>query len=396
VERRRDDVVEREIRLEVRLIEVVARLAQLLGVVTPIPGSEPEVPALVMDDRLERVALGERTRPRRRPHGVEQPARRVPTPGHGVGEHVIGEARIAEQARLLGAQRDHLGDQTVVVVGAAVAARDPGGEQLLTQVAPSGELQERLDVRTSKGDGVAAGIPAPFGGALRRRAHELRQAREIIRRERQGVALLVGQHVLAEGRPEGGKALHDLGEPPLAAFIEAGAGAAERDVIALQHALLLRRKSEIGAAGVKLVDAVEEAGVGEDGVAVRGEKRRDFAFDRHDGRVSVGAGEEREDIVDPRQRPPAALHCRNRVVEARRRRIGRDARERRALLRHGAHEGGAEVLRRNAPERRHLVGAEPGGEQRIVRHRNGAAGFVGKSRRRLIEVGSAGASGFMT
>src|SRR5262249_61450206 len=63
VERGRDDVVEREVGLEVGLIEVVARLAQLLGVVAPVPRREAEVSALLVHDRLERVALGERARP---------------------------------------------------------------------------------------------------------------------------------------------------------------------------------------------------------------------------------------------------------------------------------------------------------------------------------------------
>ena len=56
------------------------------------------------------------------------------------------ERLVAEQPRALGAQRHHLGDDRLVVgLAAAVAARDPGAERLLAQIAARGKLQERLD-----------------------------------------------------------------------------------------------------------------------------------------------------------------------------------------------------------------------------------------------------------
>src|SRR5262249_17530855 len=57
VEGRLYDVVELQIRLEIRLVEIVTRLAQLLRVIAPVPRREPEVTAFRMDDGLQRIAL---------------------------------------------------------------------------------------------------------------------------------------------------------------------------------------------------------------------------------------------------------------------------------------------------------------------------------------------------
>jgi hypothetical protein len=65
---------------------------------------------------------------------------------------------LAEQLGALGAQRHRLGDRRLVVGRAAlVAARDPGAERLLAQIAAGGELQERLDAGARQRDDVLAG-----------------------------------------------------------------------------------------------------------------------------------------------------------------------------------------------------------------------------------------------
>ena len=135
----------------------------------------------------------------------------------------MGEGLVAEELRALGAQRHHLGDDRLVVgLAAVVAARDPGAERLLAQIAARGELQERLDAGARERDDVLAGHAALGGGRARRRAHEIGQAGEVVLAlEHQRVVLLVGQHVLAEGRAERGQPLGDLGEPLLGGGVEA-------------------------------------------------------------------------------------------------------------------------------------------------------------------------------
>ena len=200
VERRIDDVVELEVRLHRRFVDVAADLAQLLGVVAPVPRRDLEVAALLPHQLLHGVAVGERARARRRPDPIEQVAHRVRRLRHGVVEPVVREGLVAEELRALGAQRHHLGDHRLVVGRAAlVAARDPGAERLFAQVAARGELQERLDARARQRDDVLAGHAALGRRRARRRAHEVRQAGEVLLAlERQRVVLLVGEHVLAE------------------------------------------------------------------------------------------------------------------------------------------------------------------------------------------------------
>ena len=66
-----DHLVELQIGLHRRLIDIVQLLAQLLGVIAPVPGREREIAALVLHELLQGVALvegagaGARSRPGR-------------------------------------------------------------------------------------------------------------------------------------------------------------------------------------------------------------------------------------------------------------------------------------------------------------------------------------------
>ena len=115
VEGRRDHAVEREIGRDLGLIDVEARLAQLLRVEAPVPGREREVAALGLGELLERIAVGHGAGPRRRPHALEQPAHRLRGLRHGIVEAVAGKVGVAQQAGALGAQPHRLGDDRLVV-----------------------------------------------------------------------------------------------------------------------------------------------------------------------------------------------------------------------------------------------------------------------------------------
>ena len=62
VERRLDHLLELQVRLDLRLVEIELRLAAPLGVVAPVPGGELEVAAFRLHDRLQRVLLAQRLR----------------------------------------------------------------------------------------------------------------------------------------------------------------------------------------------------------------------------------------------------------------------------------------------------------------------------------------------
>ena len=68
----------------------------------------------------------------------------------------MGEVGEAEEAGALGAQPHHLGDDRLVVGRAAVvAAHGEGAEDFFAQIAPVGELQERLDAGARQRDHMA-------------------------------------------------------------------------------------------------------------------------------------------------------------------------------------------------------------------------------------------------
>ena len=259
VERRFDHAIEIEIRLDLRLIDIAALLPQLLRVIAPVPGREREVAALLLHERLQRVAVGLGARPRPRPHRVEQVADGGLRFRHGVVQPVMGEVGIAEQPGALGAQPHHLGDDRLVVgLAAIVAARDERAINLFAQVAALREFQERLGARTRQRHDIA--VQAAFLRiGFHRLAHEVGQAGKLgLVVQGECEALLVGEHILAERCAELRQPLDDLRQPLFRLAVERGAGAAKGCVIALEHALLLGGKVERLALLHQSIDAAKE------------------------------------------------------------------------------------------------------------------------------------------
>ena len=95
-----------------------------------------------------RQGLGLLRRPRRRlsPHGLQQGAHVLRRLRHGVVELEVGKGFVPQQGRPLGAKLHRLGDDgTVVPLTGTPAARHPGLEGFLPQVAALGKRQEGLD-----------------------------------------------------------------------------------------------------------------------------------------------------------------------------------------------------------------------------------------------------------
>src|SRR5919108_1478928 len=96
VERGFDDSLELEIWLDRRFVDVAACLSQLLRVMAPVPRRQRKIFALRLHQRLQGIAIGERTASRRRPDTLEQRANGVRRLRHGVIQPVMREARISE------------------------------------------------------------------------------------------------------------------------------------------------------------------------------------------------------------------------------------------------------------------------------------------------------------
>ena len=368
VKRSLDHAVEGEIRLDGRLIDSAAPAAQLIGVIAPIPGRERKVAALLLHQRLQVVAVGERFSPRARPYRVQEIAHGFRRLRHRIVEPVMGEVGIAEQFCALGPQLHHFGDDRLVVGGAAiVAARDKSAKHLFAQVAPLRELQERFDARPRQRDDVA--VEAAFlRFGSHRFAHETRQPGKLrFALKRQREILLIGQHVLAERGAERRQPLDDRGEARLRRRFEAGAGAAEGHVVTLEHAFLLGGQAERVGLPHEGFDAPEQRRVGVDFVPVAGDLRGDLPLDLEQRVIAVGADQKVEDVFDPRQRTAAQFEGADRIIEARRFRRRRDGRNLGLMLGERARVGRAEVLGRDAVERGNLVGGRPRLKEGIFR-----------------------------
>ena len=98
IERGLDHPVELQVRLDRGLVEVAAPLAQFFRIIAPVPGRQREIAALLRDQRLQSVAVGERFLPRARPDRIEQVAHRGRRLRHGVVEPVMGEVGISRAA----------------------------------------------------------------------------------------------------------------------------------------------------------------------------------------------------------------------------------------------------------------------------------------------------------
>ncbi len=165
VESRLDHFVELQIRLDLALVEIEQRLAPFLRVIAPIPRREGEIAALLGGDRLQRLGFAQRLRARRRPDRMQEIERGARRLRHRVVEPEMRVALEAEQRRGLGAQAHGFGGDGAIVGGAVVlAARAPRRERLLAQIAARRKLQEGLDARARKRNGVLAWRSARGGG----------------------------------------------------------------------------------------------------------------------------------------------------------------------------------------------------------------------------------------
>ncbi len=204
VERALQHAIQLEVRAEHLLVEVVARLAHLLGVVAPVARVELEVPALLVDRRLEVSRLAQRDLARRLPQLVQQAvhARRVLR--HVLFEGEVGVALVAEQVGALDAQRGDAGDGLLVVVLVVVIA--PARvrlDDLPPQLAVVRVLQERPDARRLERVDPLARHLRGLGGVRARRDDRGRQALQVLLLvDHELVGVGVVQQVLPELDPQ--------------------------------------------------------------------------------------------------------------------------------------------------------------------------------------------------
>ena len=208
-----------------------------------------------------------------------------------------------------------------------------------------GTISERDSVTTC----APSRQPAVARGLARGRAHERRQAVEVVVGQRQLEAGLVGQHVLREARRELREALHDLRVARLLVGAQLRAGAHEVDVQPFDEAQLLgQSRPELVTPRVHRVEPREQAGVHHHGAVVRGQRRGELALHGLDVGRRVRGRERVERGLDARQQAAAAVERGHGVVEVRRVGVRRDGVHFGALRLHRRLEGRREMATRGS------------------------------------------------
>ena len=160
VERRRDHVVQLEVGLQRRPVDAELGHAALFGVMEPIPGRQGLVVAFRLGHLFERRPLLVGPSPCAAPNLIEKIARLSGRLGHRVVDLIIGVCLEPEELRKLRPESEDFPNERPVIRGPCLlAARHVSLIRFLAQIAPLGELQERLDARPRKGNDVLPGKP---------------------------------------------------------------------------------------------------------------------------------------------------------------------------------------------------------------------------------------------
>ena len=169
-----------EIGLQRGLVEVITLLAQLLGVIAPVPGRQLEIAAFLGDQRLQRVAFFQRARLRA---GAQTfPAARGPAPACRPCCRPVCRRQNSHSpaARAFSARSASVSAMMALLLCAL--ALSPRATQALNncsrKAAVVGELQEGLDAGARQGDGIGRVQPALLGGGGRRVAQRIAAARQ--------------------------------------------------------------------------------------------------------------------------------------------------------------------------------------------------------------------------
>ena len=316
--------VELQVRLDLVRVQVVLRPPDFFRIVAVVPGLDGDPRAFLVGDRLHVGDLLAHAGHGGGPNGLHQLQGLRRRLGHAILEApacVVGET---EQPDALVPQLQDLGDHGVVVVlVAVVAAVDEHPPDLLALRAFVGVREERLDGRPGVGDRVLAFVLALDRGRSGGLHERLGQPAQLLSGEVDGVALLVGEHVVREAGVQ-------LGELLLDRRVALGGRALERRAVAGEvvvdhlHEPFLIRPQRVGAALVDRSDTSEERAVLRDLRAELGELRGHLLLDLAELRGGEVPLPDAPVLHDPFEVPAGALERHDRVLEGGRLGVGDD------------------------------------------------------------------------
>ena len=171
--------------------------------------------------------------------------------------------------------------------------------------------------------------------------------------------------MVAEGGAEMGQPLVDLGHPLLGRLVEAGAGAVEAGIGALQQPRFLAGQTEAGALVAQHRDPAEQHRVHHDRVPVPRHPQGHLLVDLEQRRIGVRAHQVVEHRRHLREQLAGALQRGDGVGEVRRSRVVLDCGDLGGVVGEGLLEGGQEMLRPDLGEWRRLEWRLPGLQKRV-------------------------------
>ena len=229
IEQARDRALQREVRAQHLLVELVERRPLLLGVIGDVPRLQlgcagafqapPEGQQLFV--LAAEVGLG------LMPQIVEKLLRPVAAVSHAVFQHQVGEIAVADQRRLLPPQIQDAADQRAVVPLPADGASVVGAVDLLAgggviQVGHQRDVAGRLEREAPAGQALSR---RALPGGLHRAGRQPGQLAFLGDDQIKGIGGI--QHVLAESRGQRRQLDLDLLQPRLACRLQFGAVAPE-------------------------------------------------------------------------------------------------------------------------------------------------------------------------
>ena len=361
--------VELQIGLHLIVREIIFRLAKFFGEVSVIPGFDRLIRTFGRSDLLHLGNLFPGPGHGRGPDLAQKVHGRLGSLGHLPVRDPVGEGLVTQQPGLFDPQLQHLGDdRIVVVIAAVVAAARPHLEGFLPQVPARREGDERIHRGAGVGDHPPAVHP-PLAGRRGRRLDQVGgQPGEILGAlKHQKAVLLVGEDVLAEGGVEARQPLVDLGQAMLLGVGKPGPLPLETLVDDEGQTLLLRRQTGGFAGLVDRPDPLEQGAVVEYLVPEGRQLRRRLALHLLHRRVIEGRGEDRHQRRCVAVVAPGPFIGFQGIGEGRRRRIGGDPLDLGAVARHGGLEGWREMGCLDPAEgRRPATGTAPRGEHGVV------------------------------
>ena len=225
----RSDIVQREVEVERRLVEVILRFADFFGIIPPVPCGERAVLRLLRLDRAQGLQLPFRRIEGGFPEFVEQVVHPFGSFRHPVVQHEGGVGRVVHQAGFLGAEPDDVVDDLPVVeLVAVVAALYVAGVQLFAQSPVFGIGQERDHAGRTERENPFVGHSHLFGLVRRRVGDGLGNPADVFRTfDDEGKVPRLGQQVVAESDAQQRQFPVDVAQPLLLPRVELCSGSYE-------------------------------------------------------------------------------------------------------------------------------------------------------------------------